>query len=66
MGYTRPEHWDAHYAVGHGFRRLGDAERRILAHHCPARRPGTFEHLAAEHTDTGRQERVTRSEPKER
>lgn len=41
MGYTRPEHWDAHYADGDGFRPLSDTERRILADQCPAR-PGSL------------------------
>lgn len=39
MRYLRPEHWDAHYAGGKGFRRVSDAERGILADLCPAR-PG--------------------------
>jgi protein-L-isoaspartate(D-aspartate) O-methyltransferase len=34
--YSPPEGWDAHYASGKRFRRLGDAERRLLAEHAPA------------------------------
>ncbi|MEU8434137.1 methyltransferase, FxLD system [Streptomyces sp. NPDC029216] len=36
MGYTAREEWHQHYADGHGFRPLGDAERALLAEHTPA------------------------------
>ncbi|KMS75769.1 hypothetical protein ACM01_08405 [Streptomyces viridochromogenes] len=36
MGYNSPDAWDAHYAGGHTFQPLGDAERQLLAEHAPA------------------------------
>ncbi|MET9778823.1 methyltransferase, FxLD system [Streptomyces sp. NPDC006367] len=35
MGYTRAD-WSNHYAVGKGFRQLGDKEKALLAEHVPA------------------------------
>ncbi|GAA0273002.1 hypothetical protein GCM10010302_08250 [Streptomyces polychromogenes] len=39
MGYTVREQWHRHYADGHGFRPLGDAERALLAEHAPVPAP---------------------------
>ncbi|PWI13032.1 DNA mismatch repair protein MutT [Streptomyces sp. Act143] len=36
MAHTTPDRWNAHYADGGAFRRLGDAERQLLAQHAPA------------------------------
>ncbi|MGW1040993.1 methyltransferase, FxLD system [Streptomyces sp. NPDC002547] len=36
MAYVRRDQWDQHYAQGRGFRRVGQAERALLAEHVPA------------------------------
>ncbi|MDG9720267.1 NUDIX domain-containing protein [Streptomyces sp. DH24] len=36
MTHSPPESWDAHCTSGRTFRRLGDAERELLAEHAPA------------------------------
>lgn len=36
MAHITPDKWNGHYADGGAFRRLGDAERRLLAQHAPA------------------------------
>ncbi|WP_458248875.1 methyltransferase, FxLD system [Streptomyces sp. MAI_2237] len=36
MAYVRRDQWDQHYAEDRGFRRVGHAERALLAEHVPA------------------------------
>ncbi|MEU6379554.1 methyltransferase, FxLD system [Streptomyces sp. NPDC046909] len=36
MAYTTPDEWNTHYTDGGAFRKLGDAERQLLARHAPA------------------------------
>jgi protein-L-isoaspartate(D-aspartate) O-methyltransferase len=36
VAYVRRDQWDQHYAQDRGFRRVGQAERALLAEHVPA------------------------------